>query len=138
MTSSNIATVIGPALTEASNLALLINNFGFINLVLEKLIVNYEFIFENRPRHRIERRGSGGEGESKEKKVNEDEVGDDGDVERDDVERQDVVVPVPPSAPSAVDSDEEADRKREAVAEEKDRIIKVRRSVERRDEKHDE
>lgn len=138
MTSSNIATVIGPALTEASNLALLINNFGFINLVLEKLIVNYEFIFENRPRHRIERRGSGGEGESKEKKVNEDEVGDDGDVERDDVERHDVVVPVPPSAPSAVDSDEEADRKREAVAEEKDRIIKVRRSVERRDEKHDE
>ena len=35
MTPSNIATVIGPALTESSNLDILINNFGFMNLVLE-------------------------------------------------------------------------------------------------------
>lgn len=45
MTPSNIATVIGPALTEASNLDSLVNNFGFMNSILEKLIVNYEHVF---------------------------------------------------------------------------------------------
>lgn len=45
MTPSNLATVIGPALTEASNLDFLINNFGLMNNVLEKLIENYEAIF---------------------------------------------------------------------------------------------
>lgn len=46
MTTSNIATVIGPTLTEASSLDILIHNFGFINLVLEKMILNYDEIFE--------------------------------------------------------------------------------------------
>ena len=46
MTSSNLATVIGPALTEASSLDSLINNFGLMNHVLEKLIENYASIFE--------------------------------------------------------------------------------------------
>lgn len=46
MTPANMATVIGPALTEASNLAILVNNFGFMNFITEKLIVNYERIFE--------------------------------------------------------------------------------------------
>lgn len=45
MTPSNLATVIGPALTEASNLDLLINNFGLMNHVLERFIENYETIF---------------------------------------------------------------------------------------------
>lgn len=48
MTPSNIATVIGPALTESSNLDILINNFGFMNLVLEKLINNYHEVFDDR------------------------------------------------------------------------------------------
>lgn len=135
MTSSNIATVIGPALTEASNLALLINNFGFINLVLEKLIVNYEFIFENRARHRSERTGSGGE-EIGEKKVGEiDET-----VDKVEVEAEEEVAPVTPSvpvAPIAVDSDEAVEE--ELIYEEEDRVIKVRRSVERKgNEKNDE
>lgn len=46
MTTTNIATVIGPALTEASNLELLVQNFGFMNFILEKMIVNYNAIFE--------------------------------------------------------------------------------------------
>ncbi|GEQ66559.1 hypothetical protein JCM33374_g222 [Metschnikowia sp. JCM 33374] len=46
MTCSNLATVIGPALTEASNLESLINNFGLMNHILEKLIENYKAIFE--------------------------------------------------------------------------------------------
>lgn len=46
MTASNLATVIGPALTEASNLDSLINNFGFMNFILEKLIENYDVIFD--------------------------------------------------------------------------------------------
>lgn len=46
MTASNLATVIGPALTEASNLDMLINNFGFMNFILEKLIENYHTVFE--------------------------------------------------------------------------------------------
>lgn len=45
MTPANIATVIGPALTEASNLEILVNNFGFMNFILEKLIVNSEDVF---------------------------------------------------------------------------------------------
>ncbi|EDK36060.2 hypothetical protein PGUG_00158 [Meyerozyma guilliermondii ATCC 6260] len=45
MTASNLATVIGPALTEASSMDSLINNFGYINLVVEKLITNYEQVF---------------------------------------------------------------------------------------------
>lgn len=45
MTLANLATVIGPALTEASNVNSLINNFGLMNYVLEKLIENYEQIF---------------------------------------------------------------------------------------------
>ncbi|KAL6450376.1 BEM2 GTPase-activating protein BEM2/IPL2 [Candida maltosa Xu316] len=45
MTPSNIATVIGPALTEASNLDILINNFGFMNLILERLIIHCKEIF---------------------------------------------------------------------------------------------
>lgn len=45
MTASNLATVIGPALTEASTLDSLINNFGYINLVVEKLITNYSVVF---------------------------------------------------------------------------------------------
>ncbi|KAK6198019.1 uncharacterized protein RJT21DRAFT_122886 [Scheffersomyces amazonensis] len=46
MTSSNLATVIGPALTEASSLEALVNNFGFMNSILDKLICNYELVFE--------------------------------------------------------------------------------------------
>lgn len=46
MTASNLATVIGPALTEASSLDSLINNFGFMNSILEKLIVNFEYVFD--------------------------------------------------------------------------------------------
>ena len=45
MSSSNLAMVIGPALTEASNLDALINNFGAMNHVLEWLIEKYEAIF---------------------------------------------------------------------------------------------
>lgn len=48
MNASNLATVIGPALTEASNLDTLINNFGVMNFILEQLIDNYEEIFEER------------------------------------------------------------------------------------------
>lgn len=48
MPASNLATVIGPALSEASNLECLINNFGFMNSVLEKLITNYKEIFEDK------------------------------------------------------------------------------------------
>ncbi|ODV66693.1 hypothetical protein HYPBUDRAFT_7079 [Hyphopichia burtonii NRRL Y-1933] len=47
MTASNLATVIGPALTEASSLESLVNNFGFMNSILEKLIVHYEYVFED-------------------------------------------------------------------------------------------
>ncbi|OBA23899.1 hypothetical protein METBIDRAFT_24494, partial [Metschnikowia bicuspidata var. bicuspidata NRRL YB-4993] len=46
MTCSNLATVIGPALTEASNLETLMNNFGVINHVLEMLIESYQLIFD--------------------------------------------------------------------------------------------
>lgn len=46
MTASNLATVIGPALTEASSLDSLINNFGFMNSILEKLIVNFDDVFD--------------------------------------------------------------------------------------------
>lgn len=45
MNLSNLATVIGPALTEASTMDSLINNFGVMNNILEKLIENYEPIF---------------------------------------------------------------------------------------------
>lgn len=45
MTASNLATVIGPALTEASSMDSLINNFGYINLVVERIITNYEIVF---------------------------------------------------------------------------------------------
>ncbi|KAG7664050.1 BEM2 [[Candida] subhashii] len=47
MTASNLATVIGPALTEASHLEILVNNFGFMNSILERLIVNYGVLFED-------------------------------------------------------------------------------------------
>lgn len=47
MTPSNIATVIGPALTEASTLDSLFNNFGLINSILERLIITYDAIFED-------------------------------------------------------------------------------------------
>lgn len=47
MTASNIATVIGPALTEASNLEVLINNFGFMNSILGKLINHYDHVFDS-------------------------------------------------------------------------------------------
>lgn len=46
MNPSNLATVIGPALTEASSLEHLVNNFGFMNSILEKLIINFNFIFD--------------------------------------------------------------------------------------------
>lgn len=46
MNATNLATVIGPALTEASSLDSLINNFGLMNFILEKLIANYELVFE--------------------------------------------------------------------------------------------
>lgn len=38
MTSSNLATVIGPALTEAASAEVVMSNFGFTNIVLERLI----------------------------------------------------------------------------------------------------
>lgn len=47
MNASNLATVIGPALTEASNLDSLINNFGVMNYILEQLIDNYDIIFDS-------------------------------------------------------------------------------------------
>ncbi|CAK7897493.1 hypothetical protein CAAN1_04S00232 [[Candida] anglica] len=46
MTPSNLATVIGPALTEASSLEQLVNNFGFMNSILEKLIVHFNYVFD--------------------------------------------------------------------------------------------
>lgn len=45
MTASNLATVIGPALTEASSAEALVSNFGFISFVMEKLIDNWDAIF---------------------------------------------------------------------------------------------
>lgn len=45
MNLSNLATVIGPALTEASTMDSLINNFGVMNNILEKLIENFDSIF---------------------------------------------------------------------------------------------
>lgn len=42
---SNLATVIGPALTEASTLDSLINNFGLMNNILEIMIENFQAIF---------------------------------------------------------------------------------------------
>ncbi|KAK6460997.1 hypothetical protein DFJ63DRAFT_289371 [Scheffersomyces coipomensis] len=45
MTASNLATVIGPALTEASSLEALVNNFGFMNSILDKLIANCDAIY---------------------------------------------------------------------------------------------
>lgn len=45
MTASNLATVIGPALTEASSAESLVSNFGFINFVMEKLICHWTLIF---------------------------------------------------------------------------------------------
>lgn len=61
MTAANIATVIGPALTEASNHELLVNNFGFMNYILERIIVNYNSIFEEEDT--IEEEGKSGEEE---------------------------------------------------------------------------
>lgn len=49
MTASNLATVIGPALTESSNLESVVTNFGMINFGLEKLIENYDEVFEGEP-----------------------------------------------------------------------------------------
>ncbi|CAN3369724.1 hypothetical protein DICA3_F27512 [Diutina catenulata] len=46
MTPSNLATVIGPALTEASSLDSLVNQFGAMNQVLEKLIVHSQVLFD--------------------------------------------------------------------------------------------
>ncbi|EGV62065.1 hypothetical protein CANTEDRAFT_131500 [Yamadazyma tenuis ATCC 10573] len=46
MNPTNLATVIGPALTEASGLEVLVNSFGFMNFVLERIIINYQEIFE--------------------------------------------------------------------------------------------
>ncbi|CUM65702.1 uncharacterized protein PRCAT00003350001 [Priceomyces carsonii] len=46
MTASNLATVIGPALTEASSLDSLINNFGVMNSILEYMIVHFCQIFD--------------------------------------------------------------------------------------------
>lgn len=46
MTPLNLATVIGPALTEALLLDSLVNKFGYINQVLEKMIVNLEQLFD--------------------------------------------------------------------------------------------
>lgn len=53
MNASNLATVIGPALTEASVMDSLINNFGVMNFILEKLIEHYGEIFENAPKEII-------------------------------------------------------------------------------------
>lgn len=47
MTASNLATVIGPALTEASGLESLVTNFGMINYALERLIERYQEVFED-------------------------------------------------------------------------------------------
>lgn len=47
MTVYNLVTVIGPALTEASNLTCLINNFGFLNSILEKLLTDFDYIFDD-------------------------------------------------------------------------------------------
>lgn len=46
MTASNLATVIGPALTESSNLESIVTSFGMINYALERLIENYEAVFD--------------------------------------------------------------------------------------------
>ncbi|KAI5949358.1 BEM2 [Candida jiufengensis] len=46
MNSSNLSTVLGPCLVEASNLDILIQNFGFMNLYLEKFILNYDSLFD--------------------------------------------------------------------------------------------
>lgn len=48
MNAFNLATVIGPALTEASSLDSLINNFGVMNCILEQLIDHYADIFEEK------------------------------------------------------------------------------------------
>lgn len=45
MTPTNLATVIGPALTEASEVEFLVNNFGFMNFILERFIENYDIVF---------------------------------------------------------------------------------------------
>lgn len=45
MSAANLATVVGPALTEASNLESLISNLGLMNYVLEKLIEHQPLIF---------------------------------------------------------------------------------------------
>ncbi|KAI5970164.1 BEM2 [Candida margitis] len=142
MTSSNIATVIGPALTEASNLALLINNFGFINLVLEKLVVNYEFIFETRAKRDDvvgEEKESGGSG-SEEKGLGKDveEYGVDKGDKADKVDKieqvNDEVAPkTDTTAADGAGKDAEKEKEEhEEEEEEEDRIIRVRRSVERK------
>ncbi|EGW29965.1 uncharacterized protein SPAPADRAFT_158219 [Spathaspora passalidarum NRRL Y-27907] len=46
MTSSNLATVIAPALTESSHLQCLVNNFGFMNKIMDNLIEMYDDVFE--------------------------------------------------------------------------------------------
>lgn len=46
MTPSNLATVIGPALTESLSLDSLVTKFGVMNQVLEKLIVNLDQLFD--------------------------------------------------------------------------------------------
>ncbi|RLV91180.1 GTPase-activating protein BEM2 [Spathaspora sp. JA1] len=45
MTSSNLATVIAPALTESSHLPCLVNNFGFMNKIVDNLIEGYNEVF---------------------------------------------------------------------------------------------
>ncbi|KAI5959855.1 BEM2 [Candida pseudojiufengensis] len=47
MNSSNLSTVLGPCLVEASNLDLLIQNFGFMNTYLEKFILNFDYLFND-------------------------------------------------------------------------------------------
>lgn len=47
MTASNLATVIGPALTESSSLESVVTNFGMINYGLERLIEHYDAVFQD-------------------------------------------------------------------------------------------
>ena len=93
MTAANIATVIGPALTEASNHELLVNNFGFMNYILERIIVNYSSIFEEEEKEKEKKGEKKGEEkekeereerEEREKKGEEGEGGGDGEEEKKD------------------------------------------------------
>lgn len=47
MNASNLATVIGPALTEANSAEAIVSSFGFINFIMEKLITNWEGVFND-------------------------------------------------------------------------------------------